>query len=179
MIRAVTITFDVDSETGDVTNVKTQVEGEVKRKRTTTKKSEVVEKLEDTPIILREESKLVLNNRAVADMGIEYGDRVFVVYEKIGKKLIPVIGPSDDNGNKITKTNTVAFKGNQNTVLAEYGTEFTIEPYKDNTWKLIPTGENALVESIEQAIEVAQEIDPVLLVETDDVYEIDEVQFKF
>ena len=42
MLRAVTITFDIETETGDVTNVKTQVEGEVKKRTTTTRKKEEI-----------------------------------------------------------------------------------------------------------------------------------------
>ena len=178
MIRAVTITFDVDSETGDVTNVKTQVEGQVKRKTTTKSKKDVVKELEDTPIITREETKLVLNNRAVADMGIEYGDRVFIIYEKGEKTLFPVIGRSEDKGNKITKSNTVAFKGNQNVALAEFGTEFTIEEYEDETWKLVPVGGSKVVKTVEEAVKLSEEVKPELLVEDDEEYEIDEFEFK-
>ena len=61
MIRAVTVTFDVNDETGEVTNVKTQVEGEVKRRTTTTKKKDVVKELEDVAKITTEENKISLN----------------------------------------------------------------------------------------------------------------------
>ena len=146
MLRAVTITFDIETETGDVTNVKTQVEGEVKKRTTTTRKKEVVKELEDTPIITREENRLVFNNRAMADMGLDETCRVAIKYEKEGSKLIPIIGTDlafseKGSGNKMTKSQTISYKGNQNVVLAEFGSEFTITTYQDEIWKFTPLGE--------------------------------------
>lgn len=180
MIRAVTVTFDVNDETGEVTNVKTQVEGEVKRRTTTTKKKDVVKELEDVAKITREENKISLNNRAVSDMGIEYGDRIFIIYEKdkATNTLFPVIGKSDETGNKITKSNTVAFKGNQNVALAEFGSEFTIKEFQDDVWKLVPIGSSKVVETVEEAIAIAEQVKPQLLTEDDEEYEIDELEFK-
>lgn len=180
MIRAVTVTFDVNDETGEVTNVKTQVEGEVKRRTTTTKKKDVVKELEDVAKITREENKITLNNKAVADIGIEYGDRVFIIYEKdkTTNSLFPVIGRSDETGNKITKSNTIAFKGNQNVALAEFGSEFTIESFKDDMWKLVPLGSSKVVNTMEEAVAIAEQVKPQLLVEDEQDYEIDELEFK-
>ena len=183
MLRAVTITFDIETETGTVTNVKTQVEGEVKRRTTTTRKKEVVKELEDTVSIVREEGKLVFNNRAMADLKIEAGDRVVIKYEKGDKSLFPVIGTDfafneEGSGNKMTKSQTISYKGNQNTVLAEFGDEFTVEEYQDNIWKLVSLGEPKVAETIEEAIEISEKVDPQLLTDDEEVYEIDELTFK-
>jgi hypothetical protein len=183
MLRAVTITFDIETETGTVTNVKTQVEGEVKRRTTTTRKKEVVKELEDTVSIVREDGKLVFNNRAMADLKIEAGDRVVIKYEKGDKSLFPVIGTDfafneEGSGNKMTKSQTISYKGNQNTVLAEFGDEFTVEEYQDNIWKLVSLGEPKVAETIEEAIEISEKVDPQLLTDDEEVYEIDELTFK-
>ena len=69
MVRAVTISFDIDDETKEVTNVKCEVEGQVKRAKRTTKKDEVVV-LEDTSILIREENRLVFNNRIFRHHGL-------------------------------------------------------------------------------------------------------------
>ena len=98
MIRAISLNFDVDTETGDVTNVKCQVEGQVKRKTTTKKKSEVEEPYS---VIERLETKLSLNNKAISELGIEPGDRVDVIYEKVKGVLKPFVQVGGEKGNKL------------------------------------------------------------------------------
>ena len=61
MIRAVTVEFDFDTETEEVTNVKCNVEGQVKKARKTTKKDEVV--------VLEDEDLMVFNPK-IAPLGI-------------------------------------------------------------------------------------------------------------
>lgn len=176
MVRAVTISFDIDDETKEVTNVKCEVEGQVKKAKRTTKKDEVVV-LEDTSILIREENRLVFNNRILDTMGLEAGDRVDIKYEKEGKLLVPVI-LADEKGNKLTKANTLAYRGNKNVVLEEFGTEFTIEKYKEGVWKLVPTDNSKPVESVEEATEIAEAVEPILIVDADDTTEIDEIEFS-
>ncbi len=180
MIRAVTVTFDVNDETKEVTNVKCEVEGQVKRATRTTKKDEVVV-LEDTSIMIREEGKLILNNRMLDTIGAEAGSRINIIYEtksKVKDKgLFPVI-LVDEKGNKLTKSNTIAYKGNKNVVLAEFGDEFTLEEYKEGIWKLVPTEGSKAVASVEEAIAKAESVEPLLIVDEDDTTEIDEIQFS-
>ena len=107
------------------------------------------------------EGKLVFNNRAMADLKIEAGDRIVIKYEKGDKSLFPVIGTDfafneEGSGNKMTKSQTISYKGNQNTVLAEFGDEFTVEEYQDNIWKLVSLGEPKVAETIEEAIEISE-----------------------
>lgn len=183
MIRAVTLTFDFETETGEVTNVKSQIEGEVKKKTTTTRKKDVVKELENQVLIIREEGKLIFNNRAIADMNLEAGDRVVIKYEQGDKKLFPVIGTDlafneEGTGNKMTKSQTISYKGNQNMVLAEFGDEFTIEEYQDNIWKLITTKENEIAVTVEEAIAKSEKVEPLLLTDDEEVYDLDELTFK-
>ena len=41
-------------------------------------------------------------------------------------------------GNALSKSNTVSFRGNQRTVLLEYGNLFKLEPFKEGMFKLVP-----------------------------------------
>lgn len=187
MLRAVTITFDIETETGEVTNVKTQVEGQVKRTTSTRKKQEVVRELEDVALVTREENRLVFNNRIFDEMKLEAGQRIVIKYIPVtGDKMIPLIGTDisfeeEGAGNKLTKSQTISYKGNQNEVLAEFGTEFTIKPHEDGIWKLISSTDKsgeATEESIEEIIEVATDIPADIITETDDEYELDEFTFN-
>ena len=185
MIKQIAITFDFNTETEEVTNIKT-VGSEVKAKKTTTTKKvkEVTEELASEAIITLEPNKLTFNNKAVADMALEYEQRLVVEYKKEGRTMTPIIRKDEEAGNKVTKSNTVTYKGKANTVLAEYGTEFTILPLSDGVWKLVSTTvkeyreDQASVFTLEDAISQAEATEPDLLVATDETTQIDEFTFK-
>jgi hypothetical protein len=183
MIKQISITFDFNTETEEVSNIKTI--GSVEKKTRTTKKvTDVIEEMASEPIITLDPNKLIFNNKAVAELELEYEDRVVLEWKKEGKSkiLVPTIRKDDEAGNKVTKTNTIVCKGKANTILAERGTEFTIVPFGDieGTWKLVPTSGGTVEEplTLEEAIEQAEKIEPELLVETDEVTEIDELKYK-
>ena len=183
MIKQVSITFDFNTETEEISNVKTV--GSVEKKTRTTKKvADVIEEMASEPIITLDPNKLIFNNKAVADLELEYEDRVVLEWKKEGKSkvMVPTIRKDDEAGNKVTKTNTVVCKGKANTVLAERGTEFTIVPFGDTEgiWKLVSTSGGTIEETstLEEAIEQAEETEPELLVDTDEITEIDELKFK-
>lgn len=189
IIKNVIITFDFDPETEKVTNVNCSVDGVAKKKRATTKKADVEEVMAADAIIVLEENKLVFNNKAVAEMGIEYQDRIMIRWEKKGSIAFPLIGKSiefdqEESGNKVTKTNTVAYKGKQNIVLAELGTEFFIESYKEkpyedsNVWKLMCTDKSDSFKTLEDTIEKVQKTEPLLIITEGDSKEIDEMTFS-
>lgn len=186
-VKNVIVTFEFDPETESVSNIQCSIDGVVKTKRTTKKKSEVVEELAAIPLITLEANKLVFNNKAVLDMELEYEDRIVIKWDPIAPKsktLIPIIGKDiafdeEGSGNKVTKAFTVGYKGKQNTILADLGSVFTIEPYKADTWKLVSTTNPTSSRTIEEAIKVSEKIEPVLLVDNDDESEIDETQFNF
>lgn len=187
MIRAVNISFDVDTNSGDVTNVTCKVEGQTKKRVTTKKKSEV---LEPYSIIDRVDNRLELNNKAIAELSLEAGDRVNISYEKIGGILKPMISKSDTTGNKLSKSNTVAFRGAQNDVLAEFGDQFTLEKYKEDLYKLIPVAESAenpeipnvkaeiIIDDNSTKVEIDEITFEDIKTEQDDTTDIDVLQFK-
>lgn len=188
MVKQVTVTFEFDPAEELVSNLKCFVDG-VEKKKTTTRSSKKKEEpvMEDEAIITLDPGKLILNNKAVADMELAYQDRVIIKYEKVkgSKLLIPTIAKDEEAGNKLTKTNTVAYKGNQNKILAEFGTEFGIEPYQGDIWRLVPknAGKKPIVEvskedTYEDVIAAAEEIDLTIITEDDENIEIDEMMFK-
>lgn len=188
-MKQITCTFNFDPETESVSDLTIFVDGIEKKKKTTTRstKTKEPEVLEDTPKIILEPNKLSFNNRAIADMKIEYQDRILIKYEKDptvkGKKLVPFIGRDLDwneegSGNKTTKTNTVSYRGNANKVLAEFGSEFTIEATdKEGIWKLVSLDKEP--SNIEEVQEAADDITPEIFIDDDDTTEIGEITFKF
>lgn len=182
MIKNVLVTFQFDTETETVTNVQCTVDGVEKKKRTVKKKSDIVEEMANVPILTLEASKLVFNNRAIADMDIQYEDRIVIKWEQKDKTLFPIIGKDiafdeEGSGNKVTKSNSIGYKGKQNAVLAEFGNEFTIEPYKDGLWKLISTTTPNTSKTLEETIKASEAVEADLIVDGSDDIEIDEMTF--
>lgn len=188
MIKQIAITFDFNTETEEVTNIKT-VGSEVKAKKTTTTKKlkEAVEEMASESLITLESNKLVFNNKAVVDMELEYEQRIVIEYKKSGRVMSPIIRKDEEAGNKVTKSNTVTYKGKANTVLAEFGSEFTLEPLSEGVWKLVSKTPKKEVSneqsptpsfSLEDVISQAEATEPDLLVESDETTQIDEFTFK-
>ena len=187
-MKQVIVMFNFDPETEMVSDVKCTVDGIEKKKKTTRKVKDVVKELESEIKIILEPNKLVFNNLAASTMQIEYEDRIVIKWEQVGNQMIPIIGKDisfdeEGAGNKVTKSNTVTYKGKANTVLAEFGNEFTIIPYKENIWKLMPLNlQSGTVcqptVSLDEVAAKTEEIEPELLVDTDDTTEIDELEFN-
>lgn len=184
MIKSVIVTFDFDTETELVSNVLCNVDGVEKKKRTTKSKAKVEEEMAAEPLITREETKLVFNNKIVADMDIQHEDRIVIKWEKVknSKVVFPIIGKDiafdeERSGNKVTKAFTIGYKGNQNRVLAEFGSQFTIEPYKEGIWKLISTTSATTSKTLEDTIKAVEKVDADIITEKDEEIEIDEMQF--
>lgn len=167
LIKKVTVTFDFDPETEKVTNVNCSVDGVEKKKRTS-KKDTSDDSMPDVPIITLEETKIVFNKKALFDMEIEAEDRVIIRWEKEDSILYPIIGSDisfdqEGSGNKVTKSGSIAYKGKQNAVLKDFGSEFTIKNYKDGIWKLIPLSDPDKVINVEK-----KEVVPILVSEEGD-----------
>jgi hypothetical protein len=181
MVKQVTVTFEFDPETELVSNVHAFVDG-VEKKKTTTRKAPTKEIImEAEAIIVREDNKLVLNNKCAATLEVKAEDRLVIKYEKIGKKRVPIVGTDlafgeEGSGNKVTKSNTVTYRGKANTVLAEYGVTFKLEEYKPGIWKLV--SDDMPPKDEEEAQEMAEEVEANLYTQDDDTTEIDELTFK-
>lgn len=193
-MKEVIVSFKFDPETENILDLTCVVDGVEKKKKTTKKVKEIVVEGAE-PIMKLEPNKLTFNGKAVKLLDLQPEDRIVIEYQKLenSKMLIPIIGKDVDfnapgNGNKVTKSLTVTYRGNANKVLAEYGEEFLIESYsKENLYKLVSiSGGNLNVasEPIEKLIEKAEKIEASLIVsDTEETQELDESlnldNFKF
>ena len=129
--------YNVDENTGEVTFIgKEEIAVDTaapSAKRSTAKATKVVENAE--PLITLDSNKLVLTTGAVETLGVCADCRIDIKYKKKDKLSIPVIGTDaafgTKGGNKLTKTNTVSFRGSANEKLSEFGTTFKLEPSED------------------------------------------------
>lgn len=163
----------VDTETGEMTTKCISrkvdksnfevVEDKPKRKASKSKKEESSE-----PTLTLQENKYCLNQAAADLMGIEPDCKLDIKYEKRGKETIPVIGTDaafgTKQGNKLTKSLTVACRGSKNEELSKYGTEFILVPHetKDGIFVLRNEDtklEQALDDTIEKPDGPEEEID--------------------
>ena len=128
--------YDVNETTGEIKFIGKEeitVDTASSAKKQATKATKVEENAE--PLITLDSNKLILTTGAVEMMNICADCRVDIKYKKKDKASVPVIGTDaafgTKGGNKLTKTNTVSFRGAANDKLAEYGTTFKIEPSED------------------------------------------------
>ena len=187
MIKKVNVSFDFDPETNTVKNVNCFVDGVEKVKKTTTSKKtkDKKEELESTSLITLDSNKLVFNNKAISDMEIEYEDRIVIKYEKIGKENLPIIGKDlsfdeEGSGNKVTKSNTISYRGKVNTILSEYGTEFELVPHKEGIWRMVSLNKKDKVvqKTLESEIKEFEEIKPEIITDDCTNYEISDLTFQ-
>lgn len=177
------VTFNFDSETKTVSDLKCSVNGVEKKKKTTKKLKDMVVCGDDAALTL-EENKLVFNSKAVELLNLSPDDRIVIKYQALNKIMIPIIGKDVDfneegTGNKVTKSFTVTYRGKANTILAEHGKEFAFEPHSDSLFKLVSTSESSIVntvsEPIEKLIELADKIEPEIIVDSnEEPIELDE-----
>lgn len=126
--------YDVNETTGEITFLgKEEITVDTAKKQLPKVNKVVVENEE--PLITLDSNKLVLTTGAVQMMNICADCRVDIKYKKRDRMSVPVIGTDEafgtKGGNKLTKTNTISFRGVANEKLSEYGTTFKIEPSED------------------------------------------------
>lgn len=134
------ISFDFDETTNSVTNVKV------------VKTASKFENL-DLPIVELGDSKLIMSPKAIELLSAQIGDRISVNYiQKNNELTFPVIGKSEvftdkEVGNKLSKTNTVSFRGSQKTCLSQYGNLFKLEALRPGVFKMVKIEESELSEA--------------------------------
>lgn len=113
------IQFNFEPETSKITNLKV-----IK-----------VDKSKDDAVVSVNNGKLCLTKAAVELLGVTTGDKIAINYwTQDNETTFPLIGKAElfadkDNGNRLTKSNTVSFRGMQEDILLEYGKFFKIEPF--------------------------------------------------
>jgi hypothetical protein len=155
--------YEVDEITGEMKFIGKE-EVAVDTAASTQKRATKPAKVEDNdePLIRLDSNKLVLTTGAVQFMNICADCRIDIKYKRRGNVAVPVIGTDEafetKGGNKLTKNNTVSFRGAANEKLAEYGTTFTIEPSEDNgIFYLI--GDKMINTIPDEAIDIESELD--------------------
>ena len=135
------ISFDFDESTHQVSNlqvIKVQPEP-------------IIEGPFDLKVL---DGKLQLTSEAVKKLGAVTKDRIAINYWYAGpNNAYPIISKADIfdgvEGNQLTKSKTLSFRGEQRETLLKYGTVFSFEQWKDktgkvkeNVFKLIPVKED-------------------------------------
>ena len=140
----VLFTYEQDDETGEVKVINREVVNDdlpkPKKKTSAPKKSKADENPE--PELTLEDNKYCLNTAAVELLGVEAEDRIDIKFEKRDKVRVPVIGCNTafgtQGGNRLTKSNTVSYRGKNHDLLEEYGTVFSFkETDKEGIFELI------------------------------------------
>ena len=126
--------YDVNEQTGEIKFIgKEEITVDTSVKKQVSKVNKVEENSE--PLITLDSNKLILTTGAVDLMQICSDCRIDIKYKKKNKVSIPVIGTDEafgtKGGNKLTKTNTISFRGASNEKLSEFGTTFKLEPSED------------------------------------------------
>lgn len=176
------IKIEYNPETDEIVSYTTSLNGVAEKTKTTTTRKALPKKKDDgtEAFLIREENKLILSQKLVEELGAEVDDRIAINYERKDGLTFPVIGISTafggkESGNKLTKSNTVACRGNSNTTLAEFGSRFTIEPYGNMVFKLI--GDTQAEKAITPEA-VIKKVDMGIEVTGDENYTIEDLDFK-
>lgn len=164
----VLFTYEQDDETGEVKVINREVVNDdlpkPKKKTNTPKKSKADENPE--PELILEDNKYSLNTAAVELLGVEADDRIDIKFEKRDKVRVPVIGCNTafgtQGGNRLTKSNTVSYRGKNHDLLEEYGTVFSFkETDKEGIYELVgdkPIPEEKEDENVKIVDEEVEEI---------------------
>lgn len=128
--------YEVNEQTGEITYIgKEEISVDTKATKTTKTSSTAKVDANPDPIITLDSNKLVLTQGAVDLLQVCEDCRVDIKYKKKDKKAVPIIGTDaafgTKSGNKLTKSNTVSYRGAANEKLSAYGTTFKLEPTED------------------------------------------------
>lgn len=125
------ISFDFDETTQKVTNLKV-----VSSKPKELPKSDNYIEVQD--------NKLKFGKTALSLIEAVPNDRVAVNYWTVNnQETFPIIGKAalftdGSDGQRLTKSGTMSYRGQQRTILLEYGSLFTLEEFKPGIYKMVP-----------------------------------------
>ena len=99
----ITFTYDVDTDTGEITLVNKEIDkSDIKKSSSSTTRKTTKSKTDNdpTPKLILSDNKYQLNQAAIELMSVEPEDRIDIKYEKDGKSYTPVIGSDANFGTK-------------------------------------------------------------------------------
>ena len=103
----------------------------------------------EQPTLTVESNKLQLSKAAVELLQAKPDDRLDIQYWNVNnQETFPVIGKSSvftdaDGGKRLTKSNTLSYKGKQQETLLSYGRIFEICEFKSGMFKLVKIEQNS------------------------------------
>lgn len=153
---SLTYEMSVNIDTGEILGTKLidRSIGKSDLKVVKTPKKKTVQDEGEEPKLILEENKYRLTGAAISLMGLDEDSKLVIKYEDTKSGSIPIIGTNVafgiSSGNKLTKSNTVACRGNNRDELAKHGTEFTLVPHpsKENLF-ILHSGEKQIDQIIE------------------------------
>lgn len=159
--------YNVDEQTGEITYIgKEEVTVDTAKTASKASKSSSSKKVDESPdpIVTLDSNKLILTQGAVDLLQVCEDCRIDIKYEKKDKKAVPIIGTDaafgTKAGNKLTKSNTVSYRGAANEKLSAYGTTFRLEPTKNTgIYYLVGDAEPAEEKVPEEIINIESELD--------------------
>lgn len=165
--------YNVDEQTGEITYIgKEEVTVDTAKTASKTSKSsgKSSSKVDNNPdpIVTLDSNKLILTQGAVDLLQVCEDCRIDIKYEKKDKKAVPIIGTDaafgTKAGNKLTKSNTVSYRGAANEKLSAYGTIFRLEPTKnEGIYYLVGDKEPEETKVPDEIINIENELDIEML----------------
>lgn len=187
-VLKVTVTTEfLDEETGEITKDVREYKDESvktasKKSTSTAKKSSKVDDNDPEPKLYLEDNKYILNASAIEALGVEVGDTIDIKNQKVGNARVKVIGASETfgtkAGNKLTKSNSVSYRGKSNEELAELGNIFTLTPHPNADGLFVLSG-NKQPNPVEEEPEEEDEVQVEDINIDEDAVEISENDFNF
>ena len=176
--------YEVNETTGEIKYIGKEEITVDSTSKSSTKKS--TSKVDDNPepLITLEANKLVLTKGAVDTLKPCEDCRIDIKYKKKDKKLVPVIGTDaafgTKAGNKLTKTNTVSYRGAANDKLSAYGSVFHLEPTEEDGIFYMVGDKNPIEPEVpKELIYIDSELDIPSLEEIDNADDKDLGNFDF
>lgn len=182
--------YEVNEQTGEIVYIgKEEISVDTKLSTKTQTKVSTKSKADSNPepIITLEPNKLVLTQGAVDLLQVCEDCRVDIKYKKKDKKSVPIIATDvtfkTKGGNKLTKSNTVSYRGAANEKLSAYGTVFKLEPTEtEGIYYLVGDKEQESSSVPEELVDIEKELDiePLdnLDIDVDDV-NLEKFDFNF
>lgn len=155
----------LDESTGELfTREATLGDFKETKKASSTTRTKKPKDTDPVPKIELLDNKLVLNAAAVELTGFEPENKILIQFEKKGRVITPLI-KVDDKGNRLTKTYTVSFRGQQHDTLAEYGTVFELSTTeREGVFKMVgdkPLPEDDIID-VPEELNTSDDLDNVI-----------------
>ena len=131
------------------------------------------------PTLVLESNKYRLNNAAIELLGLDENSKLSIKYIQENNGDLPVIAV-DPNGNKLSKSHTVACRGRNRDELAKYGEEFTLVPHPSKPGLFILTSDKPEQPTGDENIHVDEDFSLEGLIDDEDtnITEVDSNFFK-